>query len=72
MLWEHISGSGTVNPRCGCQSVVISGGVVAQCQRTDHAATAAVIPNAMEQPAKALSDVDVRGSSGFGVRSGVK
>ena len=60
MLWEHISGLGTVNPRCGCQSVVVGGGVVAQCQRTDHAATAAAIPNAMEQPAKTLPDGDVR------------
>ena len=60
MLWEHISGLNTVNAQCGCQSVVVGGGVVTQCQRTDHAATAAVIPNAMEQPAKALPDGDVR------------
>ena len=40
--------------------MVIGGGVVAQCQRTDHTATAAVMPNAMEQPANALPDGDVR------------
>lgn len=56
MLSGHISRLQTRKPRCGSQPVVIGGGVVTQCQRIDHAATAAAIPNAMEQPAKALPD----------------
>ena len=48
------------NPRYGSQPVVVGGGVAAQCQRIDHVATAAAIPNAMEQPAKALPDGGVK------------
>ena len=60
MLRGRISELQMRNPRCGSQPVVVGGGLVAQCQRIDHVATAAAIPNAMEQPAKALPDGDVR------------
>ena len=50
MPWELISALTVIYPRCGGADVVSAGGVVAQCRRTDHVATAAAIPNAKELP----------------------
>ena len=50
MLRGRISELQMRNPRCGSQPVVVGGGLVAQCQRIDHVATAAAIPNAKELP----------------------
>lgn len=43
---EHISNGWAVNTRCGSFDVAVPGGVVIQCPRTDHAATAAMSRNA--------------------------
>ena len=48
MLFGRISKLQVRNPRRASQPGVVRGGVLAQCQRIDHTAAAAAIPNAME------------------------